>query len=218
MARLMVCPNCGAPLPALVAHAAFVRCAFCYATSNIESREVTIREEVSLEPGAEADLFAQRDLARQQFHTALQSLNGTGPIPYARFRESCERYLPVFGQTDSVARVAYNLALDHELTTGESLRTRGEVLARLALGYLNAIQELRRQPRYELNCPFLYATPEGPKHYARSLDVATIISLSERDPEQRVDAPTVTSSEGNAAKGERAEPAPTRGFWSKLFG
>jgi hypothetical protein len=218
MARLMVCPNCGAPLPVLVAHAAFVRCAFCYGTSNVESREVTRRDEVSLEPGAEADLFAQRDLARQQFNTALQSLNGAEPIPYARFRELCERYLPVFGQTDSVARVAYNLALDYETENVDTLRTRGEVLARLALGYLNAVEELRTQPRYELNCPFLFATSEGPKHYARSLDVATIIALSERDPDQRQGTPTVNAPASDSAKRDGAEPAPARGFWSKLFG
>jgi hypothetical protein len=216
MARLMVCPNCGAPLPAVVAHAAFTQCAFCHATSNVESREVTQRAEVSLEPGADVDLFAQRDLARQHFHTALQSLNGAGPIAYATFRELCERHLPVFGQTDSVARVAYNLALDHETETGESLRTRGEVLARLALGYLNAVQELRTLPRYELNCPFLYATPEGPKHYARTLDVATIITLSERDPERRADATADTSS--GASEKEAATATSKRGFWSKLFG
>jgi hypothetical protein len=191
----------------------------CHATSNIQSREVTLLEEVSVEPGAEEDLLAQRDIARQQFHTALQSMNGEGPISYARFRQLCERHLPVFGQTDSVARVAYNLALDYETQHGDSLRARPEVLARLALGYLNAVQELRTQPRYELNCPFLFATPEGPKHFARSLDVATIIALSERDPDPRHEAASIgAASAADADTRTAAEPAPKRGFWSKLLG
>jgi hypothetical protein len=217
MARLMVCPNCGAPLPASVAQVAFIRCAFCHATSNVESREVTQREEVGLGLDSDADLFTQRVRAREQFHAAMQSLNSAGPIHYALVRELCERHLPTFGQTDSIARVTYNLALDYETETGESLRTRGEVLARLAFGYLEVVRELRTKPRHELSLPFLFATPEGPKHYARTLDVATIIALSERDPEQREDAATVITSSGPQKK-DGDEPAPKRGFWSKLFG
>lgn len=221
MVRLMVCPNCGAPLPAVVATTAFVQCAFCHATSNVESREVLRREDPMLESDGEADLlafFAQRDQARERFHQALQSLNGAKPIRYATFRELCERHLPVFGQTDSVARVAYNLALDYESEHGESLRTRGETLARLALGYLNAVQDLRTKPRHELNLPFLFATSEGPKHYARTLDVPTIMALSEQDPALREGAPSRASSERASGQDEAAQPEPKRGFWSKLFG
>ena len=171
-----------------------------------------------VDPGAEADLFARRDQAREHFHGALQALNGATPIPYATFRELCERHLPVFGQTDSVARVAYNLALDYEAEHGESLCTRGETLARLALGYLNVVQELRAKPRHELNLPFLFATSEGPKHYARSLDVATIVALSERDPAQRTGAARSVSSDRASGQGDTLRPEPKRGFWSKLFG
>lgn len=221
MVRLMVCPNCGAPLPAVVATTAFVQCAFCHATSNVENRQVVKREEAVLAPDEEADLLtllAERDQARQHFHEALQSLNGAKPIPYATFRELCERHLPVFGQTDSVARVAYNLALDYETDHDESLRTRGETLARLALGYLDVVQELRSKARHELNLPFLFATSEGPKHYARTLDVPTIMALSERDPAQRDAAGSKALSDRASEQDAASQPAPKRGFWSKLFG
>lgn len=204
MPTLMVCPNCGGPLPESVAQSPFVSCSYCSATSNVEAGAVTHRASEALtagDPAVAAEAAEARTRALTAFHEALESLSGSSPVAYDTFRELCQRHLQVLGRTDSVARVAYNLALDAEGDFDESIRTRGGVLARLAVAYMDAVAVLRDQPRHELNLPFLFATPQGPRHYRRTLDVATIMQLAERDP---------------AAAAPKA--GSKRGFWSRLFG
>ncbi len=201
MPTLMVCPNCGGPLPELVAEAPFVACWYCGATSNVDARVVTQREAVGRDPAAEARAAEERTRALTAFHEALEALSGSSPVAYDEFRELCHRHLQVLGRTDSVARIAYNLALDAERDLHESVRTRGGVLARLAVAYMDAVGHLRDQPQYELNLPFLFATPQGPRHYRRTLDVPTIQALAERDPAASLPA-----------------AGPKKRLWSRLFG
>jgi hypothetical protein len=222
MAHLIICPNCGAPLPKQASQAAFAVCSYCRVTANVESRVVTQRV---ASPGdaydATDDIWAQRGLARKSFELALKSESGPPPMPYARFRELCEQHLEVYGQTQAVARVAYNLALDFEAESGLQVRI-GEALARFAIGYFSAVESLRAEANFEMNMPFIIATDDGPRHYSRTLDVPTLIALSDREPEEvrQSQQRSARQPATQAAPGPQPEPEPQlkRGFWSKLFG
>lgn len=217
MAHLIVCPNCGAPLPTQASLAAFAVCTYCRATANIESRVVTERVERQEAHDPSAPIWAQRIDATAAFQKAMATEGASSPMSYGRFRELCAKYLHPYGQTDAVAHVAYSLAVDFEAESGADVRSRGDVLARFALAYLMAVEELREKPTYDLNLPFIVATDMGPLHVQRTLDVPTLIALSERDPEvveQRVAEPRAAPEASLAA----AAPEPKRGFWSKFFG
>lgn len=198
----MVCPNCGGPLPALASESPFVRCSYCGGLSNVDGGVVSDRENV-LAPARSAEDEERAAEARRnalvEFHRALEAAAASSPVSYPAFRELCERHLQVLGRTDSVARVAYNLALDAEGDLDDSLRTRGGALARLTVAYMDVVGELRNKPSHDLNLPFLFATPEGPRHYRRTLDAATIATLAEREPPS-------------------APIAEKKGFWGRLFG
>jgi len=205
MPTLMICPNCGGPLPPSTGKAPFVTCSYCGATSNVNDGTVTRREHgprAAQDPDAEQQAAEARRQALVAFQQALESLSASSAVAYDDFREACRRHLQVLGQTDSVARISYNLALDAEKDLDESLRTRGGALARLTVAYMDAVGELRNKPQHELNLPFLFATPQGPRHYRRTLDVATIQALAERDP----------------ALASESQSGPKKGFWGKLFG
>lgn len=202
MPSLMVCENCGGPLPALLAESPFVRCLYCNAVSSVRDGAVSSVPETSYSPSAETleRAIETRRQAMQAFHHALEAAAASTALSYDQFRRLCDEHLAPLGRTDSIARVAYNLALDAEQDLDASLRTRGGALARLTMAYIDAVQELATQRSYRLNLPFLFATPEGPRHYERMLDARTIAALAEREPPS---AP---------------EPEPKPGFWKKLFG
>jgi hypothetical protein len=106
----------------------------------------------------------------------------------------------------------------HSTTSPRSESTyggRGDALTRLALGYLQAVETLRTEATHELNLPFIVATDQGPLHYARTLDVPTLIALSERDPEAKGLAATTPQAPPTTTPVERPQKG---GFWSKLFG
>lgn len=192
----MVCPNCGAPLPPSVASSPFVICTYCRATSNVEDRSVTQRQELPPDAPAE-DLDAGRRQALSAFYAELMTQRERHPIAYATFAAACQRHLQSLGATEAVARVSYNLALDYEQETGSQVLTQGASLARLTEAYMAAVKELRNKAEYEIDMPFFLATEKGPLHYRRKLDVPTIIALSEREP---------------PAAPEK------KGFFAKLFG
>lgn len=213
MAHLIVCPNCGAPLPEHASLAAFAVCTHCRATANIESRVVTERVERQEAHDPSADMWTQRIEATKTFQKALAAEGASGPISYGRFRELCAQYLHPYGQTDAVAHVAHGLAVDFEAESGVEVRSRGEVLSRFALAYLQCVEELRSKPTYDMSLPFIVATDMGPLHFQRTLDVPTLIALSDREPD------TAKPARATAETPRTAEaPAPKRGFWSKLFG
>src|SRR5690242_5091653 len=108
----MVCANCGAPLPQSVAVSPFVLCSYCGATSHVEDGSVTQRAPLPAEASerlAEDDIYSARLRSLSAFRKALEAHSGA-LIDYARFRDLCEQNLQLLGQTDTVARVAYNLA------------------------------------------------------------------------------------------------------------
>ena len=198
----------------MAAESPFVRCTYCNALSNVDGKVVSQRDDTA--PALAADEVERIAEARRQalvdLHHALETAAASSPVSYPVFRELCERHLKPLGRTESVARVAYNLALDAEGDMDESLRTRGGALARLTVAYMDAVRELRNKPFHELNLPFLFATPEGPRHYLRKLDAATIAALAERDPAVVLGSSRAKSEPPDAAT------APKKGFWGKLFG
>ncbi len=219
MAHLIICPNCGAPLPKQASQAAFAVCGYCRVTANVESRIVTQRAEAITEDDDYEDEWTRRSSAKKEFEAALRAEGERGQVSYPRLRELCAEHLDVWGQTDAVAIVAYNLALDFEKESGSAVRTSGEALARLSLAYFGAVEELRSKDESVVNLPFFIVTDEGPKHFTRTLDVPTLISLTERDPLPPQQVAPIAQSTVSATRNSAAEqPEPKRGFWSKLFG
>ena len=209
MPKLLLCANCGGPLPRPLELSPYVTCLYCQATSNL--LDATLRlaapgDAQQSKPGDRDPYDVSRE-AVNGLRSALEALTGSASITYAALDELARVHLQVLGQTESVARVAYNLADDFARESGLPVLSDGTALFRFVQGYMLAVEELRRQREYELNLPFLLVGSDGPKHYLRKLSVPLLLALAEREPR-------ATEVVAEAA----AEPSPKRGFFAKLFG
>ena len=69
------------------------------------------------------------------------------------------------------------LALDFQRQHGVDVTKESQAMDRLGKAWMKATVELRSAKRTEINLPFITATKNGPLHYQRDVDAATMASL-----------------------------------------
>ena len=181
-------------------------CVYCRTTSNAQGTVLELHQEhpeVSEPPEDEWERRAweyERDQARKAkaWEDFKAEVSAKEQIDFELLRDATRRHLAALGQTDALARVVFNLAVDYEQENHMSLRHDPMAFFRLAQGYMACVRELVKEPSYVLSMPFFTATDKGPLHFKRELNVEVLQALAQREP---------------------VEPAKAKkGFWGKLFG
>lgn len=172
----LVCPRCGAPLPVAAAGSHFSTCAYCDVTVQLSGGSATIARE----PAAPVDRREDVRSASARFVAAVQAALGAGVAPYDAVRSAAAANLGVFGQSDTVARVAVAIADDFDRANKTTVSSDAMALARIAEAYLKTLDEIRANGQATLNLPFLTATAAGPLHLQRVLSPAELLALANR--------------------------------------
>lgn len=173
----LICPRCGAPLPADAATSATVECEYCKTLIALGDRRATVQR-AAIDPGAAAP-------TPRAFYQAVAEARFTADGAYEALCAVGRQHLGAMGQTDVMARVTLALADDFERESGIVVRDQSVVLSRIAEAYLKACDALRTAPQTELNLPYLVADGNGPRHLRRTLTPALVAELAARDPNAR---------------------------------
>ncbi len=187
--QALVCCRCGGPLANPEALPALIDCVYCGTVNSRAAAGVT-----TISPD---QAWEVRKAAIAKFTEALVAGLEAKQEPFAVLRAASAAHLGVAGKPDTVARIGLALARDFEREASVSVVRDPVVLSRIAQSYLLALDELRTSDAYDLNLPFLTATPNGPVHLRRKLTAKLLVELAARDP-------------GNAAA---AEPEKRKGWW-----
>lgn len=187
--QLLVCVRCGGPLGKVEAVPAIVDCEFCNAVISVGHGAPVITGESTVDAKRETE----RKAARQAFIAEINAMAEAGRDPFEALCEAAARFLGAGGQTQTLARTIFALAVDFEAATGVSIRRDGMALNRVTDGYLRALDELRTESTTELNLPYLTADGTGPKHLLRTLSPAVLAELAQREPGVAAAAPAKPS-------------------------
>lgn len=192
MARALICGVCGGPLPRPETGVRFVVCHFCKTTSDLETGT---RQGADGQASVDVDEGLKREL--DTFQAAYAERIKRGEAPLAAFRAAAELAFAGICDPESMTNVVFGIAADFEQANGVDVTLDPVVVPRLAKAYLMALQELRTQPRYEINLPFLTATKDGPLHFSQGVTIARLSELAKH-------APTAK--------------APQKTWWKRLLG
>ncbi|MFO0738275.1 MAG: hypothetical protein U0270_20450 [Labilithrix sp.] len=198
--RALTCCRCGGPLANPEALPALIDCLYC-GTVNSATPEAT----QASQGGMPWDV---RKNAIAKFTEALVAALQEGRAPFDAIRVSSAAHLGIAGRADTVARISLALAQDFEREAGVSIVRDAVVLSRIAQAYLLALEELRTSDSFDLNLPFITATPKGPVHLQRRLTAKLLSELAAREP--RLDGARPASP---AAGGGAAPPPKKKGWW-----
>ncbi len=201
--QLLVCLRCGGPLGRVETVPAIVECEFCAAVISLGHGAPVITRESTVDAKRDAD----RKSARMAFIAEVNALANAKRDPFEALCEASAKHLGHAGQTETLARIVFAIAVDFEAETGAVIRSDGMALNRVAEGYLRALDDLRTEPTYELNLPFLATTKHEPKHLKRELSPAILGELAQREPGVTTVAPPV------APPAEAPAPAKKKKSW-----
>ena len=118
-----------------------------------------------------------RKNAIAKFTEALVAALQEGRAPFDAIRVSSAAHLGIAGRADTVARISLALAQDFEREAGVSIVRDAVVLSRIAQAYLLALEGSRTSDLFDLNLPFITATPKGPVHLQRRLTAKLLSEL-----------------------------------------
>ncbi|MBI3200289.1 MAG: hypothetical protein HYZ29_02030 [Myxococcales bacterium] len=180
MPTALICPWCGAPLPAAAADRPFATCAYCGATASLTGVRATKAEPST---GATASAISTADPALQlRVIESFKAARQRGDSSYDALRAAARERLGPLGETDAFARVCLSLANDFDAKSGTKTADDPMCVGRLIEIYLKAIEALRTQGSYAIHLPFFAATPSGPLALQRTLSVEDVAELAAREP------------------------------------
>lgn len=184
MSRALICARCGAPLPRPTASDRYVTCAFCQATSSLADGGVN--PGVPNEPSW-LDLKRRLKGELEAFDRAYHAGVTEGVAPYDSFRAAARQHLASACDPDTLTDVVRGMARELEREQKVKIESTPTALARLVVGYLDAVEQLRLAPEYELDLPFIAATPAGPVHFKIRLTPQKLAELlaSGQKPEKK---------------------------------
>lgn len=185
----LACASCGAPLPkTAVTEGVVVTCPFCHATMSVTNQVAPVTDMDALAAkmrAVEAQASAKQDELRRKRARIGESLAAAAAergnlfeVLRAGLATELERQ-----DADELARATFAIAHDFDREKGSSVRTDPAAIARIAeaLTGLTASSQLRGGTT--LNLPFLSATPKGPVHLDRTLNLDVYRELAARPPE-----------------------------------
>lgn len=182
MVIALTCPWCGAPLPlaALTAGQPLATCAYCGSTASLNGARAT-RAQQHQGPVAPAVSTADPNLREHVIET-FKTARQRGASAYDALAAAARERLGPFGQTDAFARVCLALARDFDAENKTKTVDDPMCVGRMIEVYLKAIEAVRATGSYTVDMPFFTATPEGPRHFRRTLTAEIIAELAARDP------------------------------------
>ena len=162
MAELIICPGCGAPVPA-GAPLVFA-CAYCGKTVDLRGHAGAVAPPPAAQPLGE--LPSRDELAH--FRTLFPQARAAGSLGAA-----LERALHGATNGRFQARPAANAVCAFVRTfqkeSGLDIGNDATALERMISAYFKAKVELRSTRSTDVNLPFLSAGPNGPAHFATTL-------------------------------------------------
>ena len=162
MSRVLICARCGAPLPKPAASDRYVTCAFCQATSSLDGGSVAA---ASPDEPSWLDLKRRLKVELDAFHHSYEAALSQGLDPFAAFRAAARQHLAAVCDPDTLTDVVRGLARELERESRVKIESAPTALPRLVVGYLDALEQLRLRPEYELDLPFIAATAQGPVNF-----------------------------------------------------
>ncbi len=216
MAQVLVCTNCGGPLPRPSAREPLVTCAFCHATTDVNAGP--------LRPSADTDklsIVAVRERLAQELN-ALQEAYGAGIAqgqpPTAAFRAAAASALAAVCDPDAITNVVFGIAAEFDRKHGTEVTRDPNAIPRLATAYIDSLEQLAQQPRHEINLPFLTATPRGPLHFALEITIDRLQVLAATPPGTAEPPPAPPASDPVSRTTPEEPVAPTKPWYKRIFG
>jgi hypothetical protein len=177
----LVCPRCGAPLRRPGGLPTIVECAFCGTALSLTPDDATVSREATPDEVRDNERRDQRVAFSQALAAALRA----GRPAFDALRDAATSHLANASDPETLARVAFALAMDFERESGVSVQKDPNVLVRIAEAYMRVFFDLRAAPEAEINLPFLTVNANGPVHFQRKVTPAILASLAARDPHAR---------------------------------
>ena len=168
----LICPSCGAPLPAAAATDPEVTCAWCRVTVCRDAEDFFVQEGSVPQPPE-----PQEQDRRKAFLDATGRGLADGE-PREVLIAALVEHMGLQDGADVVADVTLGLAAAMQEAHGVDVSRDAIALCRVAEGYLRATGDLRESGTATLNLPFLGATSSGPFHLDRTLTIADVRSLA----------------------------------------
>ena len=168
----LICPSCGAPLPAAAAHEPQVTCDWCRVTVCRDAEDFLVKEGSVPQPPPQEE---------QDRRGAFLEAIGEGLADGEPREVLIGALVEHMGLQDGAAVVAdVTLGLASTLSDehGVDLSRDAIALCRLAEAYLRATGELRESGTASLNLPFLGASSSGPFHLDRAITIADVRSMA----------------------------------------
>lgn len=204
----LVCPKCGGPVPGgSTAHE--LTCSYCSVT--------LVREAASFEV-AEGSIAQPTEASRQgrwRLQEALQKGLGEGS-PLELLRGALREEMGMGEEAEVVAKIVDALAREFERESKVKVRHDPISVCRLAITYLEAVEELAQHDEAALEIPFFAASSSGPVHFKRSLTVADVQRLAAPDKPVVTPAPAAPPParvEPEPAEASPPQEPPKRWWW-----
>ncbi len=170
MIQVLLCGQCGGPLPRPDADARFVTCRFCEATSDLQTGE----RQASANPAPFAAFWARFKDDFDAFEKELRERFERGEAPLPAFRAAAESALPALIDPATLANVAFGITMEFWNKNHVDVSSDALAMGRIARAYLSSLEDLAAGKQISINLPFLTATPQGPLHYMQDVTMAEL--------------------------------------------
>lgn len=207
---MLICGRCGGPLPRPDAKNAMVTCRFCDTTTDVElSRD---RSPANVSAHLEKQYM---DPLREAYEQHIAQ--GLGSVP--AFRAAAESTLSSLCDPDAITNVVFGLAAHFDREHDTNVAKDPYVLPRLAKAYLQSLNRPTNETEWELNLPFLTATPSGPLHFMQKMSISHLEELAQTPPPP----PAPPPEPAPAKEPQRLPPRPvpvesSKPWWKKILG